>query len=343
MIKRQGIIPPDGELLQVFRIEGEGEWALYSVTESSSWAVFKVILNKGREVKANFKICWNGERLDTGRDTFLLKEHKPKTYEAVADWISNNIGELGPKQGVKKAREGTKEARTSEGVVPENSPMIGVLGGLYEVDWEVYLTGEPAAGRKNIKIVASARIPGRANYSLDWNGKRFIRDQNFQRIAERIELLEAAENFMENWNGDVSKVTKHEPEVTTESVYAKLKGTKKAAAAGENLGGVGFISERERDLLVYEIPGHPDYLEVRLTADEKKTSATDPFFVARVLGSGALEAFGKLYNYLGDAQPRVEELLKQHFLEKELYAGDEIINFLRARGGNFINKVVDNG
>ena len=327
MIKRQGIIPPDGELLQVFRIEGEGEWAFYKVTESNSWAVFKVILNKGREVKANFKICWNGERLDTGRDTFLLKEHKPKTYEAVEDWISTNIGELGPRQGVKKVKEGviTKEARTSEGVVPENAPMIGVLGSLYEVDWEVYLTGEPAEGRKSIKIVAFARIQGRANYSLDWNGKRFIRDQNFQRIAERIELLEAAENFMENWNGDASKVVKHEPEVTTESVYAKLIGSKRAAAAGENLGGVGFINERERDLLIYEIPEHPDYLEVRLTADEKKVHATDPFFVVRVLDSGSLGTFGKLYNYLitdaSEAWPRVEELLKQHFLEKELYAG----------------------
>lgn len=325
MISRQGIVPPDGELLQVFRIEGEGEWAFYSLNESSSWAIFKIILNKGRDVKANFRICWNGERLDTGRDTFLLREHKPKLYAEISEWLATNIGELGPKQGVRKAREGIKEARTSEGVVPENAPMIGVLGGLYEVDWGVYLTGEPAEGRKSIKIVAPARIPGRANYSLDWNGKRFIRDQNFQRIAERIELLEAAENFMENWNGDVSKVTKHEPEVTTESVYAKLEGLKGGDREHTNLGDVGIINQRERDLLIYEIPEHPDYLEVRLTADEKKTDATDPFFVARVLDSGALEAIGKLYNYLStdasEVWPRVEGLLKQHFLEKELYAG----------------------
>lgn len=310
MLTRKGVVPNGGVLLRTF---GEKKnFVLYKTKVSDKWLSLKLILAAGAAVKANYVLYWNGQRLNKGHDVNILEEYQPEMLKDIIGYLKENFPTF--------ASESDKAPRTSEGVVPESGEEIATLED--GVEWGLYLLPRTESPNLVVKLVAKDRVTGRANYTVNWNGSRFIRDEQRQRLMERPELHDKVESFLEQYESEVKvieEVKKPEPEVTAESVYAKLEGTKRRSEEGKNLGGVGFISERERDLLVYEHTGYPGYLEVRLTADEKKVYATDPFFVVRILDNGALEAFGKLYNYLGDAQPRVEELLKQYFLEKELY------------------------
>lgn len=316
MLKRKGVVPNGGVLLRTF---GEKKnFVLYKTKVSDKWLSLKLILAAGAAVKANYVLYWNGQRLNKGHDITILEDYQPEMLKDIIGYLKENFPTF--------ASESDKAPRTSEGVVPESGEEIATLED--GVEWGLYLLPRTESPNLAVKIVAKDRVTGRANYTVSWNGSRFIRDEQRQRLMERPELHDKVESFLEQYEPEVKvieEVQKPEPEVTTESVYAKLKGTKKAAATGRNLGGVGIVNERERDLLIYEIPEHPDYIEVRLTADEKKVHATDPFFVVRAIDNGELELSGELdaaiRKYTPEAWPRVEELLKQHFLEKELYAG----------------------
>lgn len=187
MIMRKGVAPDGGELLRTFG--PKRSFALYKIKTTSKWLTLKLILAAGSAVKANYSIYWDGERM-AGNDFPILSTHEPKIAQEVADYVKETFSEL-------PAAEVTSSQRTSEGVPPENTDPIGEILDIDGVDWDVYPTAATGGTNLGVKLVAKERLVGRANYQLEWNGERFIRDANFQRLTERLGLLDAAEGFME--------------------------------------------------------------------------------------------------------------------------------------------------
>lgn len=85
-----------------------------------------------------------------------------------------------------------------------------------------------------------------------------------------------------------------------------------------NLGSIGEFMNLERDLLVYDIPDRPDYLEVRMTSDKERRSSKVSFWARTV--EGLLVCEGNLVEAIKRNTPevweKVEELLRTYFLEK---------------------------
>lgn len=193
--RKKGSIPNGGKLIKTFG--ARRELALYKIGASGNWLSLKLILVVGTAPKANYRLFWDGERFGKNHDLEILEKHRPAVAADIETYLKENY---------KSWSSETKAARTSEGVIPENGKHIGDLvdpDGPSE--WQVFSVPESTAGNTAVKIIATQRVAGRANYSLEWNGRRFIRDKNFSRIAERVGLLGAAEDFMENREvGEVS-------------------------------------------------------------------------------------------------------------------------------------------
>lgn len=186
--KKKGVIPDGGELLKTFG--ARRELALYKVGTSDNWLSLKLILVVGTAPKANYRLFWDGERFGKTHDWTMLAEHRPAVASDILEYLTKEF----------KTWESDKKAeRTSEGVVPGDAPKIGELKNIDGVDWLVFDVVATSPNNRGVKIVAAGRVVGRANYSLEWNGKRFIRDKNFTRLAERLDLLTAAEDFMEEY------------------------------------------------------------------------------------------------------------------------------------------------
>lgn len=287
MIKRKGVIPNGGELLRTFG--PKRNLALYKLKTTSKWLSLKLILAVETAVKANYNIYWDGERV-AGNDFLILSTHEKEIAREIEEYLQESFAEL-------PSAEATVTQRTSEGVHPEGQNPIGELRNIDGSDWLIYSVPQGAAN-VGIKIASTERVTGRANYGVEWNGKRFIRNADFSRLAERIELFAAAEDFMENHAG----ATPTDP---------KKPWT--------NLGPVGVVVNLERDLLVREIS--EDDLEVRLTTSEQDVP-TDSFCHARQEG-GSVSFKGPLHDALNRNTPevwvRVEESVRQYFNERDFY------------------------
>lgn len=190
--KKKGSIPDGGELLKTFG--ARRELALYKVGTSGNWLSLKLILVVGTAPKANYRLFWDGERFGKNHDWSMLLEHRSAVASDMLEYLTKEF----------KTWESNKTERSSEGIVPENAPKIGELKNIDGTDWLVFDVAAAGVNNQGVKIVAAERVVGRANYSLEWNGKRFIRDKNFTRLAERLDLLTAAEDFMENYVGEES-------------------------------------------------------------------------------------------------------------------------------------------
>lgn len=223
MIKRKGVVPNGGELLKTFG--PRRTLALYKVETTSKWLTLKLILAVGTAVKANYKMYWDGKRM-AGNDFIILSTHEPKIAQEVADYVKETFLEL-PIADVEPTQ------RTSEGVPPENTDPIGEILDIDGVDWDVYPTAAIGRGNIGVKLVAKERLVGRANYQLEWNGERFIRNADFSRLAERIELLADAEDFMEqlelpahesDWPQNPDALTAMSLHVKQDEGYLTFKG-----------------------------------------------------------------------------------------------------------------------
>lgn len=302
-------------------------WSVFSRPGPNDATTLQLVAQGRAPNKANYRdMVWNGSELKDNQQVELMREHRNELYVSFLEFLASHIP-------LDSDLLTSTRGRTRAGSNP-TALEWGLVGCVTQagIPWNVYCrTLEYKASWVPIKVVAQTPAPMKANYHLKWNSMRFAGERESELLAqyrpdlhaEVIRMLRGAK--ISGRKETVQQVSKVEEKITIQSVYAKvaqlMEREKRSSREHTNLGDVGLISRRERDLFTYEVPGHPDYLEVRLTADEKKTTATDTFFVVRVLDNGALEAFGKLYNYLEEARPRVEELLKQYFLEKELYAG----------------------
>jgi hypothetical protein len=289
MIKRKGIIPNGGELLRTF---GPGRTlALYKLKTTSKWLSLKLILAVGTAIKANYSMYWDGERV-AGNDFLILGTHEKEIAQEIEHYLKENFAEL-------PVAEATSVQRTSEGVHPEDRHHIGELKNIDGSDWRIYSTPK-GSSNVGIKIASIERITGRANYGVEWNGNRFIRNADFSRLAERIELLAAAEDFMENYVEGAPT----EPE-----------------KSWINLDPVGVVANLERDLLVHETTDGCKDVEVRLSTSDPGI-LTDSYFYARQEGSDIV-FIGPLRDALKRTTPevwaRVEESMRQYFMEKDFY------------------------
>lgn len=287
MIKRKGVIPNGGELLRTFG--PKRELALYKLKTTSKWLSLKLILAVGTAVKANYNMYWDCERV-AGNDFLILSTHEKEIAREIEEYLQESFAEL-------PSAEATVTQRTSEGIHPEGQACVGELRNIDGSDWLIYSAPKGAAN-VGIKIASTKRVPGRANYGVEWNGNRFIRNADFSRLAERIELLAAAEDFMENYAGAAPT----DPE-----------------KPWTNLGPVGEVVNLERDLLVREISDRD--LEVRLSTSDPDTP-TDSFCNARQEG-GSVAFKGPLHDALNRNTPevwaKVEELVEQYFTERDFY------------------------
>lgn len=287
MIKRKGVVPNGGELLKTFG--PKRTLALYKIKTTSKWLSLKLILAVGTAVKANYNMYWDGERV-AGNDFLILSTHEQEIAQEIEDYLKENFAEI-------PAVDTEPTQRTSEGVHPEDQSPIGELRNIDGSDWWIY-SSPKGSSNKGIKIASIERVTGRANYGVEWNGKRFIRNADFSRLAERIELLAAAEEFMENYVEEPKQAEPEKPWV--------------------NLGPVGVVANLERELLVRP---HLDRTEARLSTSEPG-APTDIFFYARQKeGESIFE--GCLHDALRRNTPevcnKVEELLRQYFIEKDFY------------------------
>ena len=79
---------------------------------------------------------------------------------------------------------------------------IGETSQIDGVAWSIYRKPQQNDGDwVNIKIVANGRVTRKANYWLSWNGKRFGKVTDYERLeAHRIQLKNEVEAFMEAWD-----------------------------------------------------------------------------------------------------------------------------------------------
>lgn len=186
-LKRKGVVPNGGVLLKTFG--ARKTLALYQTKLSGIWLSLKLILVVGAAPKGNYVMYWNGLTLG-GTDYIILSEHQPEIAAEIVLYLKENFPVI---SGLVEQKG---SSRTSEGVAPDGGSFLGTVPGIDGVDWNVYSVTK-SSPNTGVELVATGSLVGRANYSLDWDGRRFIRDKNFQRLAERIELLGAAEEFVE--------------------------------------------------------------------------------------------------------------------------------------------------
>lgn len=201
MYSRKGVPPAAAEYRRSFL--DEGTWALHEIKSTGTWRQFKLTADREVIAKANYKLYWNGERLDTGKDSKLLEEHRPDLYDQVLQYLEKNeqpgvaktptprtsIG-IPPKEALlAPAGEAQATAATTQGVVSRRVDKVRTLEA-DGTDWDVWvyspLTSED---QRKFKITGVTRIEGRTNYTVTWTGKRLIRDQQYIRLSERPELL----------------------------------------------------------------------------------------------------------------------------------------------------------
>lgn len=305
-------------------------WSVFSRPGPNDATTLQLVAQGRAPNKANYRdMVWNGSELKDNKQVELMRDHRNELYVSFLEFLASHIP-------LDSDLLTSTRGRTRAGSNP-TALEWGLVGCVTQagIPWNVYCrTLEYKAAWVPIKVVAQTPAPMKANYHLKWNSMRFAGERESELLAqyrpdlhaEVMRLLRGAK--ISGKKETVQQVSKVEEKITIQSVYAKVaKLREREKGKGRehtNLGGVGLINRRERDLLIYEIPEHPDYLEVRLTADEKRTSATDSYFVVRAIDNGGLEIFGELdtviRKYNPEAWPRVEELLKQYFLEKELYA-----------------------
>lgn len=294
-IAHKGVVPDGALLLKTFG--PRKTLGLYRTGLSDNWLSLKLVLIVGTAPKGNYVMYWNGERIG-GKDFVILEAHQPEVAGEILRYLKENFPNLSEIERIEKVG---KTERTSEGIVPENAPKIGELKDIHKSDWSIYAV-DVGGDNKQIKIVAAERLTGRANYLVTWNGRRFIRDAGFSRLAERVELLAAAEDFMESYAEKTPAEVEPKPE-KTEWI---------------NLGPIGVVVNLDRDLLVKEVE---EGTEVRLSTSDPDVP-TKIYFSAKSI-DGELSVEGVLYNSLRRDTPevgaKVEELLNQYFLEKDFY------------------------
>ena len=68
----------------------EATWELYEgETRPGPWTDFKLVAAAGARVphKANYVLCWNGNRFALSKQSQLLEEHRPELYRAVMELL----------------------------------------------------------------------------------------------------------------------------------------------------------------------------------------------------------------------------------------------------------------
>ena len=266
--------------------------------------VYMVLVAQGRaKSKANYRdLVWDGVRLAPYKDENLLKTHRGTMHSALLGYLRENVP-------VDSELLTSLSGRSREGVVPPSEEWTKVGDVTCEAlnTWSVYRKNlDWEADWVPLKVVAQMPVPNKANYYMKWNGERLSGEKDAILLAE------------------------HRPDLC-DAIVEKLRECRVSGRAKEhageqqtvnyvNLGPVGTVSGSARDLLLVEDLSNPDVAEAWLTTKTPNVVTAISFRVKREEDTLFFE--GPLYNSLRhtpDACTKVEELLKQYFLEKDFY------------------------
>ena len=324
----EGKNPEDGiytELASLGVHEGV-EWKLFY--RPGAGKITMVISAQGKaKNKANYRnLVWDGTSLRDVGDALLLRDYRAELHASLLEILTENIGP----DSEYLAAGFTRGKKL--GMAPSGDGWVCVSSASCEdVLWNVYRqTLSYKAEWNPVKIVAAEPVASKANYFMKWNKVRFSGGKDTDLLDQyRPKLLREAMDILRENDEDIAAaggevLLKAPVKVAPISkVYGEVStadGWKEKEYV--NLGSIGVVRTRERDLLVAEVPGHPDYLEVRGT--EKGGVPSAPCFVVRIGTDGQLETFGGLDDAIKSAPHEVwvttSGLLKQHFFEKELYS-----------------------
>lgn len=255
--------------------------------------------------KANYRnLVWDGVKLFPSRDATILKEHRGDMHQSLLNLLA----------GIAPADSDLLTAipgRKREGTVPEGEEWSKVGEVLCDElsTWSIYRKNvDYEAVWVTLKLVADLPVPNKANYYLKWNGERLAGCKESTLLAEHRPYL--CDTLIEKL-----KELKVIGNPTTQQEEQAVKYT--------DLGPVGEVVGSPRNLMVVDDLSNTSAVEVWLSTSTPNV-VTAISFRAEQQADGSISCEGPLYNSLKRTPLvliTVEELLKQYFLEKELYAG----------------------
>lgn len=257
--------------------------------------------------KANYRnLVWDGVNLFGSRDAVILKEHRGDMYQSLLNLLA---GVAPADSDLLTAMQG----RRREGAVPEGDEWSKIGEVLCDElsTWSIYRKSvDYDAAWVTLKLVADIPVPNKANYYLKWNGERLAGCKESTLLAEHRPYL------CDTLIGKLKEL-----EVTGKSTAQQ----EEQAVKYTNLGPVGEVVGSPRNLLVLDDLSEGGVVQAWLSTSTPNV-VTAISFRAEQQADGSIYCEGPLYNSLKKTPSvliTVEERLKQHFLEKELYAGSD--------------------